>query len=84
MSFAVSELMRDFKDGNHVTGVNVGDSRVKLGKEKNGRMVAHDNITFDHKPDYQTQPAAEGRRKSPCGSSSNKLLIIVLFIYSLL
>jgi serine/threonine protein phosphatase PrpC len=47
MSFAVSKLMRDFKGGNHVTGVNVGDSRVKLGKKKK----AAQDITFDHKPD---------------------------------
>ena len=45
MSFAVSELMRDFEGGNHVTGVNVGDSDAILGKEENGRMVAQD-ITF--------------------------------------
>jgi serine/threonine protein phosphatase PrpC len=37
--------------GNHVTGVNIGDSRVILGKElENGRLGAQD-ITFDHKPD---------------------------------
>jgi serine/threonine protein phosphatase PrpC len=37
--------------GNHVTGVNIGDSRVILGKEtENGRLAAQD-ITFDHKPD---------------------------------
>jgi serine/threonine protein phosphatase PrpC len=36
--------------GNHVTGVNIGDSRVILGKEDAGRIVAED-ITFDHKPD---------------------------------
>jgi serine/threonine protein phosphatase PrpC len=36
--------------GNHVTGINIGDSRVILGKEEGGRMVAQD-ITFDHKPD---------------------------------
>jgi serine/threonine protein phosphatase PrpC len=36
--------------GNHVTGVNIGDSRVILGKEEAGRMVAQD-ITFDHKPE---------------------------------
>ncbi|GKY93981.1 hypothetical protein MPSEU_000365000 [Mayamaea pseudoterrestris] len=37
--------------GNSVTGVNVGDSRVILGKEeKSGTLIAQD-ITFDHKPD---------------------------------
>jgi serine/threonine protein phosphatase PrpC len=36
--------------GNHVTGVNVGDSRVILGKEEAGRLVAQE-ITYDHKPD---------------------------------
>jgi hypothetical protein len=36
--------------GNHITGVNIGDSRVILGKEENGQMVPVD-ITFDHKPD---------------------------------
>ena len=36
--------------GNHVTGVNIGDSRVILGKVEAGRMVAQD-ITFDHKPE---------------------------------
>lgn len=36
--------------GNHMTGVNIGDSRVILGKEENGRLIGQD-ITFDHKPD---------------------------------
>lgn len=36
--------------GNHLTGVNIGDSRVILGQEENGRLVGKD-ITFDHKPD---------------------------------
>lgn len=36
--------------GNHVTGINIGDSRVILGKVEAGRMVAQD-ITFDHKPE---------------------------------
>jgi len=36
--------------GNHVTGVNIGDSRVILGKEEGGSIAAQD-ITFDHKPD---------------------------------
>ena len=50
MSFAASELMRDFEGGNHVTGVNVGDSDAILGKEENGRMVAQD-ITFANTAD---------------------------------
>lgn len=36
--------------GNHLTGVNIGDSRVILGKEENGKMVPEE-VTFDHKPD---------------------------------
>lgn len=36
--------------GNKVYGVNIGDSRVILGKEENGRLIAQD-VTFDHKPD---------------------------------
>jgi serine/threonine protein phosphatase PrpC len=36
--------------GNKLTGVNIGDSRVILGKEDSGRLIAKD-ITFDHKPD---------------------------------
>jgi len=37
--------------GNHLTGVNIGDSRVILAQEDdNGTLVAVD-ITFDHKPD---------------------------------
>eukprot|EP00529_Nitzschia_sp_RCC80_P031152 CAMPEP_0113512512 /NCGR_PEP_ID=MMETSP0014_2-20120614/39378_1 /TAXON_ID=2857 /ORGANISM="Nitzschia sp." /LENGTH=356 /DNA_ID=CAMNT_0000408873 /DNA_START=124 /DNA_END=1190 /DNA_ORIENTATION=+ /assembly_acc=CAM_ASM_000159 len=36
--------------GNHLTGVNIGDSRVILGKEQDGRIVPVD-ITYDHKPD---------------------------------
>lgn len=35
---------------NTVTGVNIGDSRVILGKEENGSIVAEE-ITHDHKPD---------------------------------
>lgn len=36
--------------GNELTGVNIGDSRVIMGKMDGGRMVPVD-ITFDHKPD---------------------------------
>jgi len=35
---------------NHLTGVNIGDSRVVLGREKNGTIVPIE-ITHDHKPD---------------------------------
>lgn len=35
---------------NHLTGVNIGDSRVILGKEKDGRLIAVE-VTHDHKPD---------------------------------
>lgn len=35
---------------NKVTGVNIGDSRVILGKEVDGRLTAVE-ITHDHKPD---------------------------------
>jgi len=36
--------------GNHLTGVNIGDSRVILANEEAGRLQPVD-ITFDHKPD---------------------------------
>lgn len=48
--FSGTTLSMAIVRGNHVTGVNIGDSRVILAKEENGRMVAQD-ITFDHKPD---------------------------------
>lgn len=48
--FSGTTLSMAIVRGNHVTGVNIGDSRVILGKEENGRMVAQD-ITYDHKPD---------------------------------
>ena len=35
---------------NTVTGVNIGDSRVILGREKDGQLIAVE-ITHDHKPD---------------------------------
>lgn len=35
---------------NHLVGVNIGDSRVILGKEENGRLVPVE-VTIDHKPD---------------------------------
>lgn len=49
--------------GNHLTGVNIGDSRVILGKEETpGNFTAQD-ITFDHKPDSP----AEKERILGCG-----------------
>jgi hypothetical protein len=36
--------------GNHLTGVNIGDSRVILAREEAGRLAGID-ITYDHKPD---------------------------------
>lgn len=36
--------------GNHVTCVNIGDSRVILGKES-GNKVVPEELTIDHKPD---------------------------------
>lgn len=48
--------------GNHLTGVNVGDSRVILGKEEGGSLTFQD-ITFDHKPDTP----AEKERILACG-----------------
>jgi serine/threonine protein phosphatase PrpC len=35
---------------NKLTGVNIGDSRVILGLEKDN-ILTHEEITFDHKPD---------------------------------
>mmetsp|Transcript_92864 Transcript_92864/g.189164 ORF Transcript_92864/g.189164 Transcript_92864/m.189164 type:complete len:327 (+) Transcript_92864:662-1642(+) len=35
---------------NNLTGVNIGDSRVILGKEKDGRLFPVE-VTIDHKPD---------------------------------
>uniref|UniRef100_A0A7S2YJN7 PPM-type phosphatase domain-containing protein n=1 Tax=Entomoneis paludosa TaxID=265537 RepID=A0A7S2YJN7_9STRA len=36
--------------GNTLTGVNIGDSRVIMGREEHGRLTFQD-ITLDHKPD---------------------------------
>merc|ERR1712008_489295 len=35
---------------NHLTGINIGDSRVLLGLEQEGRLIAVE-VTHDHKPD---------------------------------
>jgi len=48
--FSGTTLSMAIVRGNHLTGVNIGDSRVILGKEEGGRLVGQD-ITFDHKPD---------------------------------
>lgn len=49
--FSGTTLSMAIVRGNHVTGVNIGDSRVILGKDlDSGRLGAQD-ITFDHKPD---------------------------------
>jgi len=37
--------------GNHVTGVNIGDSRVILAKAEGSGSITPQDITFDHKPD---------------------------------
>ena len=36
--------------GNKITGVNIGDSRVIIGKEEGGKLIAEE-FTHDHKPD---------------------------------
>lgn len=36
--------------GNHVTCINIGDSRIILGKEQNKQFVSEE-LTIDHKPD---------------------------------
>lgn len=50
--------------GNHVTGVNIGDSRVVIAQEENGKIVAEE-FTHDHKPDLPKEKerilAAGGR-----------------------
>jgi len=48
--FSGTTLSMAIVRGNHLTGVNIGDSRVIMGKEEGGQMVPID-ITFDHKPD---------------------------------
>jgi serine/threonine protein phosphatase PrpC len=48
--FSGTTLSMAIVRGNKVTGVNVGDSRVILGQEIDGRLTFQD-ITFDHKPD---------------------------------
>jgi len=48
--FSGTTLSMAIVRGNTVYGINVGDSRVILGKEENGRLTFQD-VTFDHKPD---------------------------------
>jgi serine/threonine protein phosphatase PrpC len=60
--FSGTTLSMAIVRGNKVLGVNVGDSRVILGKEENGR-ITYEDITFDHKPDSP----AEKERILACG-----------------
>jgi serine/threonine protein phosphatase PrpC len=48
--FSGTTLSMAIVRGNNLTGVNIGDSRVIMGKEENGALTFQD-ITFDHKPD---------------------------------
>ena len=54
--FSGTTLSMAIVRGNHLTGVNIGDSRVILGKEENGALVPEE-ITFDHKPDLPNEKA---------------------------
>ena len=60
--FSGTTLSMAIVRGNQLTGVNIGDSRVILGKEENGAIV-YEEITFDHKPDTP----AEKNRILQCG-----------------
>mmetsp|Transcript_120643 Transcript_120643/g.348604 ORF Transcript_120643/g.348604 Transcript_120643/m.348604 type:complete len:360 (-) Transcript_120643:92-1171(-) len=48
--FSGTTLSMAIVRGNHLTGVNIGDSRVIMGREENGSIVPLD-VTYDHKPD---------------------------------
>lgn len=37
--------------GNHITGINIGDSRVVIGKEDASGKIVAEEFTHDHKPD---------------------------------
>jgi serine/threonine protein phosphatase PrpC len=54
--FSGTTLSMAIVRGNHLTGVNIGDSRVILGKHVDGALVPED-ITFDHKPDTPKEKA---------------------------
>lgn len=60
--FSGTTLSMAIVRGNTVTGVNIGDSRVILGKQEGGNLTFQD-ITFDHKPDSP----AEKERILACG-----------------
>lgn len=57
--FSGTTLSMAIVRGNHLTGVNIGDSRVILGKDS----IEFEEITFDHKPDTP----AEKNRILQCG-----------------
>lgn len=48
--FSGTTLSMAIVRGNRIIGVNIGDSRVVIAKEKDGKMVAEE-LTHDHKPD---------------------------------
>ncbi|KAL9191010.1 hypothetical protein ACHAXT_000716 [Thalassiosira profunda] len=48
--FSGTTLSMAIVRGNKLTGVNIGDSRVILGLEEGGKLVAEE-FTHDHKPD---------------------------------
>jgi serine/threonine protein phosphatase PrpC len=54
--FSGTTLSMAIVRGNHLTGVNIGDSRVILGKLVDGVLVPEE-ITFDHKPDTPKEKA---------------------------
>ena len=48
--FSGTTLSMAIVRGNRITGVNVGDSRVIIGKDVGGKIIAEE-FTHDHKPD---------------------------------
>lgn len=62
--FSGTTLSMAIVRGNTITGVNIGDSRVVIGKEIDGKLVAEE-LTHDHKPDLPKEKerilAAGGR-----------------------
>ncbi|GAX23212.1 hypothetical protein FisN_21Hh106 [Fistulifera solaris] len=60
--FSGTTLSMAIVRGNKVTGVNIGDSRVILGKQEGGNLT-YQEITYDHKPDSP----AEKERILACG-----------------
>ncbi|CAJ1905508.1 unnamed protein product [Cylindrotheca closterium] len=49
--FSGTTLSMAIVRGNELTGVNIGDSRVIMGKQEGGGSMTPVEITFDHKPD---------------------------------